>query len=170
MKEIVVNSKKFGKLTILVDDEDYEKAMKYKWSATYDGCNYYFIHKLYDSNWKCIGYKKLHRYLLDVSDPKIEVDHINGNTLDNRRSSNLRICVHKNNGKNRSRSKNNTSGYKGVIWRKDNKKWRASITSNGKKYSLGNFIDKKDAARAYNEAAKQLHGEYAQLNKVDNNE
>lgn len=91
------------------------------------------------------------------------VDHINGDTLDNRRS-NLRLCTVSGNNHNRMKSKNNTSGYKGVSWLKQNQKWRAYIKVNSKDKHLGCYLDKEDAARAYDKAAKEYFGEFARLN------
>ena len=93
-----------------------------------------------------------------------EIDHKNRNRLDNRRE-NLRICTHSQNMANRRRSKNNTSGYKGVSWDTVHKGWHSQIGGrkiNGK--TLGLFDIPEDAARAYDEAAKKLYGEFAILN------
>jgi hypothetical protein len=61
---------------------------------------------------------------------------------------------------------NNTSGFKGVYWNKQNAKWTALIRLNNKKIHIGNYIDIKDAAKAYNEAAIKFHGEFAKLNEI----
>jgi len=99
--------------------------------------------------------------------PGGDIDHINLNKLDNRRE-NLRAC-------NRSQNKANeekrngafTSDFKGVDWRGDCKKWRATIRVNYIKLHLGMFEKEADAALAYDEAAKAHFGEYARLNRVD---
>lgn len=62
--------------------------------------------------------------------------------------------------------KNNTSGFKGVSWNRGMKKWSAQIQFERKNVRLGFFVDSKEAARAYNRAAKQYHGEFAKLNKI----
>jgi hypothetical protein len=62
--------------------------------------------------------------------------------------------------------KNNTSGYKGVDWHPQTQKWRASITINRQRKSLGLFHKKEDAALAYNESAPIYHGEFARLNII----
>jgi hypothetical protein len=95
----------------------------------------------------------------------MEVDHINGNPLDNRKE-NLRICTHKQNGKNYSIPNNNTSGYKGVRWHKRDKIWEAFITVECKQRYLGRFKDIKDAVKCYNQNAIILYGEFAKLNEV----
>ena len=92
------------------------------------------------------------------------VDHINGNTLDNRRS-NLRVCTHKQNTRNSKLSKANRTGYKGVAFRKGN--WIAEISPDGKKVYLGRFASAIDAAIAYNIAAKKYYSEYAKFNDID---
>ena len=104
----------------------------------------------------------LHRYIARA--PKgAQVDHINGNRLDNR-SANLRVCTNAQNSRNKGPQKGK---YKGVHWSKTGKHWVAQITKNYKVRHLGCFKTAEAAALAYNEAAKELHGEYAYLNKID---
>lgn len=91
-----------------------------------------------------------------------QVDHINGDPLDNRRS-NLRLATHAENQRNKGRYSNNTSGYKGVSWAKKENKWQAQISFNGKVKYLGYFATAEDAYESYCKAAKELHGEYANL-------
>jgi len=113
------------------------------------------------------GSNKLHRLIMN-SRPDQEVDHKNMNKTDNRRC-NLRFCTRQENICNVGKRKGNyTSNYKGVYWHKLMNKWRAQIQTNGIGTRLGYFDDEIDAARAYNNAAKELHGEFARLNDVDN--
>ncbi len=91
------------------------------------------------------------------------VDHINGDTLDNRRS-NLRLSTTKQNSCNRGLSSNNTSGYKGVSFDKRNGLWKCRIGVNGKDKHLGYFDDPIQAARMYDKAATELHDNFAVLN------
>lgn len=86
-----------------------------------------------------------------------EVDHINGDGLDNRRS-NLRICTHAQNLRNQKHKASNTSGYKGVYLCKCTGRWRAGITVNYKKFHLGRFATAEEAADAYAKAADKYHG------------
>ncbi|WP_143004434.1 HNH endonuclease [Halomonas shengliensis] len=92
--------------------------------------------------------------------PSEQVDHINGDKLDNRRE-NLRICSHADNMKNRKTHRNNGSGFKGVY--PDRNKWRAKITVNGKVHRLGTFETPAEAHGAYCRAAKEFHKDYARL-------
>lgn len=93
-------------------------------------------------------------------------DHINRNRLDNRRC-NLRKCTLSQNMQNRVVLPNNKAGFKGVHWCGPDKKWQAQIYVGKKRHYLGKYKDKHDAARAYNKAALELHGEFACINKVD---
>lgn len=121
--------------------------------------------KLYVRGWIKDSKKKVlfHREILNAP-PEKQVDHINGNTLDNRKC-NLRLCNSTDNARNKSAYKSNTSGYKGVS--KAGKKWIGHIGVNKKKLYLGVFSTKEEAALAYNEAAIKYHGEFAKLNEVE---
>lgn len=110
----------------------------------------------------------MHR-LLTGALPGDHVDHINGNNLDNRLC-NLRLCSPAENLRNQRISPKNTSGYKGVFWHKAAGKWMASVKYNYKAVYLGLFKTKEQAALAYNEAAKRLHGEFALLNVIPTQE
>jgi hypothetical protein len=100
----------------------------------------------------------MHRLLLGVSND-VQVDHVNGDRLDNRRA-NLRPATSSENMCNRKGS----ASFKGVHWDKRNKKWRVSIQVKRKIVRLGRFTDPIEAARAYDEAATVHHGEFAVLN------
>lgn len=95
------------------------------------------------------------------------VDHRNGDKLDNR-TENLRPATIKENNRNKRAQRNGRSGFKGVAWDSTSGRWKAHIYADGKRYVLGYFEDPRDAARAYNEAAPQYHGEFARLNDLDN--
>jgi len=103
----------------------------------------------------------MHRELCAVTDPRISVDHANGDGLDNRRE-NLRPCRSAQNQWNRGLSKANTSGFKGVS--SLDKKWMARIRAGRGQLYLGLFDTPEQAALAYDEAASRLHGEFASLN------
>lgn len=106
----------------------------------------------------------MHRLIMNAQNGQM-IDHINGNVLDNRKE-NLRLCNKSTNAMNCKVHKHNTSGYKGVAWHKQMKKWRAYIVINDKQKSLGLYKTKEEAAKAYNKAALELFGEFAKVNKI----
>lgn len=93
-----------------------------------------------------------------------EVDHINGNRLDNRRE-NLRICTHQQNMMNRGIQKNNTSGVIGVYYSEKYSKWHARIKVNGKYIHLGYFNNLDEAACVRKNAEEKYFNEFARRNK-----
>jgi hypothetical protein len=101
----------------------------------------------------------LHRFVMGVSDPAIEVDHENHNGLNCQRY-NLRKCVRGENSGNR-RKLLGSSQYKGVSWDRTRGLWRASITIYGRTKHLGSFRAEIDAARAYDDAARAAFGEFS---------
>ena len=148
----------------LVDDDDYEMLMEHKWSINFNKNNGKHYAK---RNCQTKGARKIirmHREIMNAPKRK-QVDHINGNTLDNRKE-NLRLCTNQQNQWNSKRNKNNTSGYKGVSYRKKHKVYRATINYNDKQIYLGTYKTKEQAALAYNKKAIELYGEYAYLNNV----
>lgn len=150
MKKIRISK---GMYTI-VDDEDFEFLSQFRWCAR--GRNDRYYARCYQRNVpRGIG---MHKMLLNPP-PGFGVDHINRDTLDNRRS-NLRIATVGQNNFNKWTKKK----FKGVFWRKDKNRWAATIGANRKTYHLGYFKSDIDAALAYDEAARNLHGEFAYLN------
>lgn len=108
----------------------------------------------------------VHRLLMRLSGKNIkglEVDHKNGNRLDNRLW-NLRVATTAQNRFNRSRSKNNSSGFNGVCFHKGQNRWLARIGRPQK--HIGSFRSASEAARAYNAAAKKRYGKFAKLNCI----
>jgi hypothetical protein len=161
MKRIPLTRGKFA----LVDDDDYEDLSRFKWCTLVDDGRAYACRQERQKD----GRQKkvfMHRQIAGIGQSH-EVDHVNGDGLDNRRS-NLRPCTHAENMRNRTRHHNNKSGYKGVsrVSRKHVVKWRASIGLNGKHIHLGYFATKVAAAKAYNTAALKYFGHFAQLNIV----
>ena len=153
MKEICLTK---GKIA-LVNDFDFERLNQWKWYADRIKNKVYAARK----NPKKIY---MHREILKVKNFQY-VDHINGNGLDNRRE-NLRICTNSQNGQNRGKNKNNTSGFKGVCFHARTQTWIASIWVNRQRVHLGYFKGSIDAAIAYNEAAVKYHGKFAFLNEI----
>lgn len=90
------------------------------------------------------------------------VDHIDNNSLNNCRA-NLRLATRSENMQNRKRNTNSTTGFKGVTFNKAHKKWQAQIRVNGVLKHLGSFASPELAYEAYCEAARELHGEFANL-------
>lgn len=143
----------------IVDDEDYEMLMAYKWHISHFG---------YAQT--SVGGREnkrnilMHRLLMEV--PKgMEIDHINGDRIDNRRC-NLRLVTRSQNMHNMSGNTNTSSRFKGVSWDKDRNLWAVNIQTNGKSVHLGRYASEIEAARAYNIAAVQQHGEFARLNEI----
>lgn len=103
---------------------------------------------------------RMHRLLMGVTDPAVLVDHRDGNRLNNRRA-NLRVATVGQNNANRS-GPPSASGFRGVYRKGD--RWQAQLRVDGKMRSLGCFNDPAEAARAWDLAAAEVHGEYARLN------
>ena len=105
-------------------------------------------------------------YLSTYLDPGFDyIDHCDGD-LSNNTIENLRITNKAGNSFNRDKPASNTSGYKGVSFRKDTGKWDVRIKANGKQICLGSYTDLEEAAKVYNEAALAHHGSFARLNKL----
>lgn len=157
MKEILLTQ---GKVA-LVDDEDFEYFNQWKWSASKQGNTYYALRKVTVSKNKELT-TIMHRVITQALHG-INIDHINGNGLDNQRK-NLRFATKAQNAMNKNKQCNNVSGYKGVSWAKRQKKWRACIMVIGRNVHLGYFTIKETAALAYDKAAEKYYGEFARLN------
>jgi hypothetical protein len=158
MKEILLTK---GKIA-LVDDDDYEELSKYKWSAFCRLGLWYAIRK----TWRSEKPRLMHRYILGLvnGDGKI-VDHVDRNPLNNTKS-NLRLATYQQNTVNCKLSKTNTSGFRGICkdTRSKKERWRAGIQCNGKTLNLGMYPTKEQAAQAYDYKAKQLFGDFINLN------
>jgi hypothetical protein len=150
MKEIELTQEQVA----IVDDEDYEYLSQWKWHATKHGNTYYAERK--PNKKHCI----MARIIMKCENDMV-VDHINRDGLDNRKE-NLRICTIAENGRNKTKSKKTTNPYKGI--QKNHLKWTAIITYNKFTKCLGNFNSPEEAAIAYDKKARELFGEFANLN------
>ena len=151
----------------LVDDEDFDRVNQGpKWSLL----RLKHTQTLYAvRNVRVDGKRvkqKLHRFILNLGPDDPDVDHRDGNGLNCTRD-NLRPATNQQNGCNRRKQRQEASSqFKGVSWHKSTRKWDARIQVNGKNKCLGRFDSELTAARAYNLAAIQLHGEFAHLNEI----
>ena len=154
-----------GKEWAIVDAADFASVNQYKWKKHSKGYAYRFerdsdgVHKMI----------LMHRQIMQ-SGTGLVVDHINHDPLDNTRA-NLRVCTQGQNMKNQKKNKRKdgnptSSKYKGVYkWQyKKTIKFKSTIWSNGEQEYLGYFDTEIEAAKAYDKRAKELFGEYANLN------
>ena len=125
---------------ILIDKDDFEKCKQVSWCVDSKGYA--------NGKSKTFGTIRLHRYILNPN-KNLQVDHINRNKLDNRKS-NLRTVTNQQNHFNRPLNKNNKSGVTGVYFNNQCKKWCAQITINRKTISAGLFEKLEDAVKARN--------------------
>lgn len=135
---------------------------QYYWYANSNKRGVRYAHRAKSKTTKSVS---LHRVIMgrilgrELSSNEF-VDHIDGNSLNNRRS-NLRLATNSENIRNSKRRSDNTSGYKGVTFRKDLGKWRARIIKDGKRITVGYANTPEDAFQLYQAAAEIEYGEYA---------
>lgn len=138
----------------LVDERDWESVRQFQWRAM----------KHYKTFYAMTGNKSMHRLILGDHAPEL-VDHRDRNGLHNRRV-NLREATPAQNMHNRSKHIVKSSHFKGVCWNKNQSKWAAYLSIDGKRRTLGFFHDELGAALAYNEIALATRGEFACINDV----
>lgn len=157
MKQIELTQGKFA----VIDDDDYERVVSsgLKWHAHKDWNTYYARASVIENGKK--RFVLMHRLVLGLEATGYPlVDHIDHNGLNNTRA-NMRTATISQNATNRTFGKLKYH-YRGVI--RKNEGWIARIKKNGKRKILGPYKTEEDAARAYDRAAKELHGEFAVLN------
>ena len=148
-----------GRYTV-VDAADYPQLIQVRWHVIRCTPNNWYAarsingHPIY-----------MHRVILNAPD-NIQVDHVSGDGLDNRRA-NLRLATAMQNHGNMRRNRMNTSGYIGVSWNTEERKWYASIYDGPRRIHLGRFRTAEDAARARDIAAHARYGSFARLNFPD---
>ncbi len=147
----------------IVDMEDLPRLSRKRWCAKKRHNTHYAIYTLKGEQRGQIRY--MHHLIMGKTPEGMEVDHRNGNGLDNRKS-NLRFCTHKENSRSRRKvDPKASSRYKGVTWESSRKEWHVRITGiDGQRIFLGRFNSELDAARAYDEKAAELFGDFAVLN------
>jgi hypothetical protein len=145
----------------IVDDDDYERLSSYRWHASERRDEGLFRAERRGRRGEPQAVL-MHRYIMGAVRGEC-VDHINHDTLDNRRE-NLRVCSYSQNNANRRKIRPGVSKYKGVFRGSQGKGWLAEVYFNGQKRRLGPFHDETEAAHAYDAAAREMHGEFAHLN------
>lgn len=147
--------------TVIIDEDDFERVSKYKWhvrSSDKKKWGKIYFDYVDKTSGRSITFS-LHRFIMgSIPNDHTIVDHINSNTLDNRKS-NLRKCTAAENSRNRGLQKNNKSGIKGVR-RVKNGKWIAQIKVNNQVIYLGSFDSPEKAKKNYELSSKQYHGEF----------
>jgi hypothetical protein len=144
----------------LVDDLDYPWLSKLCWRYSSDG----YAINTYTDEFGRRHRRSMHRMIMAHGNPlprHIQVDHINRNRTDNRRS-NLRYATRTQNQANKNKQKNNQSGYKGVS--RHQTKWEARIKYRDKKLYLGRYLHPITAALVYDCASRLLYGNFAGIN------
>lgn len=158
MKQIVSVGRNYM-VVFFVDDRDAPNVERFTWKVLKTNGRLYIKRNERTEG----GYRTilLHRELMKAGRNTV-VDHINGNTLDNRRI-NLRLCTQAENAHNSKRSKANKSGFKGVSWNKNLGYWQAKICVKRHQIHIGWFKNPEDAYTAYCTAALKYHKEFARL-------
>jgi hypothetical protein len=153
----------------MVDDGDFEWLNKWHWFLKYNKSGIPYVvrnqHKA-ENGIKHTTIRMQRQILGLLNGDDRQADHIDGNTLNNQRY-NLRACTQQQNAWNRGRWIKNKSGFKGVSFHAASGKWQAQACLNLHVIYLGLYLDKLDAAHAYNEFASKHHGQFARLNNVN---
>jgi hypothetical protein len=150
-------------LYTIVDPDIYYDLIRFNWNVCGNNDGSIYVARVIKEK-RCGRLKTVYMHREIMNAPKgLLVDHKNGVKLDNR-IDNLRLATHSQNMINRPKRKNTASKYAG-LWR-DNQRnqWCVRLTVNKKKIWLGRFNDEIEAARAYDQAARKYHGEFARLN------
>ena len=147
----------------IIDETDFEYLSQWNWTCSYNGYAWRRISLGYPNGKRKRAIVFMHRAIMNPA-ADMQVDHINGDKLDNRRC-NLRICTQSQNLANMI-SVTGTSKYKGVYWSSTQKKWVAQIVLDKKAKYLGCFDSEEAAASCYDLAAYMNFGEFAKVNTL----
>lgn len=150
-----------GKIA-LIDKEDVERVSKFKWTSFYNPKNKKWYARRGEGGRNNLKTVYLHRFIMNAPEG-LQVDHINGNGLDNRKE-NLRFATNAQNHQNQIRPVRSQTGFRGVTQDKRYKGFIARITANRKTYSHYGFLNAAEAAKVYDEMAIKYHGKFARLN------
>jgi len=154
-----------GGLVAIVDAADYPAVKPYHWYANKTAGTTY-VKAETTRGWQR-SRLLLHRVILGPLPASVDVDHHDGNGLNNTRA-NISVATRSQNNANRKRMVSNTSGYVGVTrYAADKTRWQAQIRVDYNKLYLGVFTTAAEAAVAYNQAAVKLFGKFARLNKIE---
>lgn len=154
--KIALNGKRGSGKFSLIDDEEYNKVSRALWSVNGSGYATAFLDGVSIS---------MHRLIMNAP-AGMQVDHINGDKLDNRKC-NLRLCTKSQNQANLRKYKNNGIKYKGV--EKKIGGWQAKISQHRHPFYLGTYKTQEDAAHIYDAAARYIYKDFASLNFPDQN-
>ena len=145
----------------LVDTSDVDHLACFCWTAAWsDNTQSFYFHRQVGKSTL-----KMHRVITNASRGNL-VDHINGNTADNRRA-NLRIVTYSQNAQNRRIATTIESGAVGVYWRGDRSRWRAGVQGRGRQIWLGHYVNKSDAVAAAKFARRTIHKEFTREDYID---
>jgi hypothetical protein len=158
----LIDSPKWGLKKVFIDEEDIPLAIKYNWHVQFDGYNFYCRRNAYDNSKKSgRAVITMHREIMGFPKGKL-IDHINGNSLDNRKE-NLRICTNTENCRHCRKQRNSKMKYKGITKIINGSGWVARIGVNNKRIYLGYYNTEEEAYAVYCKASKKYHGEFGRI-------
>lgn len=157
--QMIIESQKYGIKRVKIDIEDIDKCKKYQWHYANSKDVPYIATRI---NGK---YIRLHRYIYENVDDGLVVDHINRNSLDNRKI-NLRVSTYEENAFNRSLRADNKTGYSGVLYKEKQNKYQARIKFKGKCIHLGYFNSFEEAIINRQVAERILFGDFSPTERL----